>query len=75
LRKWFQDRGVLPWRRDALPLLCAGGEIVAIADLSCAEAFAAQPDEPSWCVCWTGRPRVTEDEMLAYNWPEHPPID
>jgi len=75
LRKWFQDRGVLPWRREALPLLCVADQIVAIADLSCAAEFAARPEEPSWCVRWHGRPPVTEAEVLALNWPEHPPID
>jgi tRNA(Ile)-lysidine synthase len=74
LRKWFQDQGVLPWRRDALPLLCCAGQIVAIADISCAAEFAAQPDEPSWCIRWHGRPPVTEADVLAFNWPEHPPI-
>jgi len=74
LRKWFQDHGVLPWRRDSIPLLCADGEIVAIADISCAAAYAARPDEPSWRVRWHGRPVVTEQEALALNWPEHPPI-
>ena len=74
LRKWFQEHGVLPWRRDALPLLCVDGRIVAIADISCAAEFAARPGEPSWCVRWRGRPTLTEQEVLAFNWPEHPPI-
>lgn len=74
LRKWFQDRGVLPWRRDVIPLLRAAGEIVAVADISCAAEFAAQPGEPSWRVCWHGRPPLTEAEVIAFNWPEHPPI-
>jgi tRNA(Ile)-lysidine synthase len=74
LRKWFQEHGVLPWRRDTLPLLCVGGRIIAIADISCAAEFAARPDEPSWCVRWRGRPALTEQEVLAFNWPEHPPI-
>jgi tRNA(Ile)-lysidine synthase len=74
LRKWFQDRGVLPWRRDAIPLLSAAGEIVAVADISCAAEFAARPGEPSWRVCWHGRPLLTEAEVIAFNWPEHPSI-
>ncbi len=36
--------------------------------------FAARPGEPSWCVRWRGRPALTEQEVLAFNWPEHPPI-
>jgi len=74
LRKWFQERGVLPWRRDAIPMLCSTRRIVAVADICCAAEFAAAADEPSWRVCWHGRPLLTEDETFAFNWPEHPPI-
>lgn len=75
LRKWFQDRGVLPWRRDSIPLLCHGDRIVAVADISCAAEYAAQPDEPSWHVAWRGRPMLTESEALAANWRCTPPFD
>lgn len=74
LRKWFQEQGVLPWRRAAIPLLCADGEIVAVGDLACAAAYAAQPGEPSWRIAWRGRPLVTEAEALAFNWRDHPPF-
>jgi hypothetical protein len=74
LRKWFQDRGVLPWRRDAIPVLRAGGRIVAVADIGCAAEFSAAADEPSWRVEWSGRPLLTEAEAVAFNWPEPPPI-
>ena len=33
LQHLCQSRGVLPWMRDALPLLFAGGTLVAIGDL------------------------------------------
>lgn len=75
LRKWFQDRGVLPWRRDAVPLLCAGDEIVAIADISSAAPYVARPDEPSWRIRWQGRPCLTDAEALAANWRGPPSID
>jgi tRNA(Ile)-lysidine synthase len=74
LRKWFQERGVLPWRRDAIPILRSAGQIVAVADICCTGEFAAAADEPSWRVCWHGRPLLTEGETFAFNWPEHPPI-
>lgn len=74
LRKWFQERGVLPWQRDAIPVLCDAQEIVAIGDLACAESLAARPGEPSWRVEWRGRPLLTEQEALAFNWRDHPPI-
>lgn len=69
LRKWLQERGVLPWQREALPLLEAGGEIVAIGDLAYGGALAAAPDEPSWVVDWTGRPVLTEAEAVAGGGP------
>jgi tRNA(Ile)-lysidine synthase len=74
LRKWLQEHGVLPWRRASLPLLAAEGEIAAIADLSCAESFAARPGEPSWRVVWHGRPALTEADVLSFNWHGDPPI-
>ncbi|MDH3441792.1 MAG: tRNA lysidine(34) synthetase TilS [Gammaproteobacteria bacterium] len=33
LKKLMQEHGVLPWMRDRLPLLYAGRELVAVADL------------------------------------------
>ena len=62
LRKWLQDRGVLPWRRASLPCLLSGGEVVAVADLACGGALAAAPGEPSWRVVWHDRPALTEAE-------------
>jgi len=65
VRKWLQEHGVLPWRRDALPFVHAGGEIVAIGDLACGGALAAAPGEPSWRVVWHDRPTLTEAEARA----------
>ncbi len=64
LRKWLQERGVLPWRRASLPVLCVGGDIVAVADLACSARFAAAPGEASWRVVWHGRPMLTEGEAV-----------
>jgi len=65
LRKWLQERGVLPWRRAALPCLCVGTEIVAIGDLAYGGGLAAAPGEPSWRVVWHHRPTLTEAEALS----------
>jgi tRNA(Ile)-lysidine synthase len=64
LRKWLQERGVLPWLRQRIPLVIAGGEIAAVADFAYGAAFRAGPDEPSWVVAWEGRPVLTENEAL-----------
>jgi tRNA(Ile)-lysidine synthase len=75
LRKWLQERGVLPWRRADLPILCdAAGQIVAIADLTVAANCAAAADKPAWRLAWQGRGVVTESDALALRWPVHPPI-
>jgi tRNA(Ile)-lysidine synthase len=74
LRKWLQERGVLPWRRHELPLLFVGDQLVAAADLGVAADFAARSDEPSWRIEWSGRDDVTFGDVLASNWPLHPPI-
>lgn len=65
LRKWLQERGVLPWRRATLPCILSGGEIVAIGDLACGGALAAAPDEPSWRIVWHDRPLLVEAEAAA----------
>jgi tRNA(Ile)-lysidine synthase len=65
LRKWLQDRGVLPWRRATLPCICSGGQVVAIGDLAYGGALAAAAGEPSWRVVWHGRPTLTEAEARA----------
>jgi len=64
LRKWLQERGVLPWLRQRVPLVIAHGEIAAIGDLAYGHGFNAQPGEPSWVVAWQGRPVLTEQEAL-----------
>jgi len=74
LRKWFQERNVLPWRRDDVPLVLAEGALVAIADLACDAEFAAAPDEPSWRVAWHGRGDVTESDALSFKWRGDPSI-
>jgi tRNA(Ile)-lysidine synthase len=65
LRKWLQERGVLPWQRRRLPCLVAGGEIVAVGDLAYGGSMAAAPGEPAWRVVWHGRPPLTATEAAA----------
>jgi tRNA(Ile)-lysidine synthase len=74
LRKWLQEHEVLPWRREALPLFCADGQLLAVADLGVAAEFAAAPGEPSWQIIWHGRGAVTAADALAGKWPAGPLI-
>jgi len=65
LRKWLQERGVVPWQRAAIPLVLVGEQVVAVADIAVASDFAATPDEPSWRLDWTQRPLLFEWEFLG----------
>jgi tRNA(Ile)-lysidine synthase len=55
LKKLLQEQGVVPWMRDRLPLLYAGEQLVAVADLwTAAEAVT----KPGVAVRWIGRPAL-----------------
>jgi len=51
-----QSQGVLPWMRDALPLVFAGGELIAVADLWVDARWCAAPDAPGLKVAWNNAP-------------------
>jgi tRNA(Ile)-lysidine synthase len=55
LKKLLQDEGVVPWMRGRLPLVFAGGELVAVADLWVAAGAASAPGTR---VHWDGRPEL-----------------
>jgi tRNA(Ile)-lysidine synthase len=65
LRKWLQQRGVVPWQRTTIPLVRAADRVAAVGDLAYASEFAAAADEPSWQLVWTERPRIFADEFLS----------
>jgi tRNA(Ile)-lysidine synthase len=65
LRKWLQERGVVPWQRSAIPLVMVGGQVAAVGHIAVASDFAAKPGEPSWQLDWTQRPLLFESEFLA----------
>jgi tRNA(Ile)-lysidine synthase len=65
LRKWLQERGVVPWQRAAIPLLMAEGRVLAVGDLAYADEYAAGKDEESWRLVWTGRPALHETDFLC----------
>jgi tRNA(Ile)-lysidine synthase len=55
LKKLLQEEGVVPWMRERLPLLYAGGELVAVADLWLASSAASAPGV---AVRWINRPPI-----------------
>jgi tRNA(Ile)-lysidine synthase len=52
LKNLFQERGVPPWRRDRLPLVYCGEEIVSVPGVADACEFVAEPDERGLIVSW-----------------------
>jgi tRNA(Ile)-lysidine synthase len=55
LKKLLQEAGIVPWMRDRIPLLYAGGELVTVADLWLAADAASQPGV---AVRWENRPSI-----------------
>jgi tRNA(Ile)-lysidine synthase len=51
-----QSQGVLPWMRDALPLVFAGDELIAVADLWLEARWCAAPDAPGLKITWNDAP-------------------
>lgn len=55
LKKLLQEKGVVPWMRERLPLLYAGDDLVAVADLWIA---AGATSEPGVGIHWRNRPAL-----------------
>jgi tRNA(Ile)-lysidine synthase len=54
LKLLLQERGVVPWMRAQLPLLHAGGQLVAVADLWLADEALAPAGQPGFRPEWEG---------------------
>jgi tRNA(Ile)-lysidine synthase len=53
-----QAYGVLPWMRDALPLVFAADALIAIGDLWLDARWCAPAGQPGLAIAWTGAPIV-----------------
>jgi tRNA(Ile)-lysidine synthase len=53
-----QSQGVLPWMRDALPLVFAGDALIAVADLWMDARWCVAPLEPGFAAVWEGGPII-----------------
>ncbi len=53
-----QSRGVLPWMRDALPMLYAGDALIAIGDLWLDARWCVAPQAPGVGFVWAGAPML-----------------
>jgi tRNA(Ile)-lysidine synthase len=54
-----QSHGVLPWLRDALPLVYAGDELIAVGDLWTDARWSAAPGSPGLAIAWNHGPWLT----------------
>jgi tRNA(Ile)-lysidine synthase len=59
LRHLCQALGVLPWMRDALPLVFVGDELIAVADLWLDARWCSPKDAPGLGIAWNNAPLVT----------------
>jgi tRNA(Ile)-lysidine synthase len=59
LQHLCQSFGVLPWMRDALPLVFAGNALIAVGNLWTAGDWCAAADAPGLQVAWNNAPLVT----------------
>jgi tRNA(Ile)-lysidine synthase len=53
-----QSQGVLPWMRDALPLVFAGEALIAVADLWLDAQWCAAPGKPGLGIIWEHSPII-----------------
>jgi tRNA(Ile)-lysidine synthase len=58
LKKLLQERGVVPWMRERIPLLYADDTLVAVAGFWVAAGFAAAGTEAGLRVRWDGHPAL-----------------
>jgi tRNA(Ile)-lysidine synthase len=53
-----QSQGVLPWMREALPLVFAGDDLIAVADLWLDARWCAGAGEAGFAVNWRQAPII-----------------
>lgn len=52
LKALLQERGVVPWMRERIPLVFLGGQLAAVGDLWLCEEFSAAPGQEGVELCW-----------------------
>lgn len=52
LKNLFQERGILPWYRDRIPLLYIGERLCAAPGIGISAEMAALAGEPAWQLRW-----------------------
>jgi len=52
LKNLLQESGIVPWMRSHIPLIYAGEDLVAVANIWVNQDFAAADNEPGFAVAW-----------------------
>ena len=60
VKKLFQERNVLPWFRNSVPLIYINDELAMIPGLCIDKKYRAAKDESSWQITWTGFDKVVQ---------------
>jgi tRNA(Ile)-lysidine synthase len=59
LQHLCQSLGVVPWMRDALPLIYAGNDLIAVGDLWQDARWCVAAGAPGFGCDWHGAPLLT----------------
>ncbi len=54
LKQLFQEKGVMPWRRERVPLVYIENQLAAVPGICVASEFMAKGKEASFIIRWTG---------------------
>ncbi|MBL1142359.1 MAG: tRNA lysidine(34) synthetase TilS [Proteobacteria bacterium] len=60
VKQLFQERSVLPWLRDRIPLIYIDDKLIAIPGFCIDERYLAAQDDQSWDIVWSGFDKVIQ---------------
>lgn len=60
VKQLFQEKGVLPWHRDRIPLIYIDDQLALIPGICVDEKFCAKENEAAWDIRWSGLDKVIQ---------------
>lgn len=60
VKQLFQEKGVLPWYRNQIPLIYINDELAVIPGFCVDKKYSAEKDELSWDIKWSGYDKVVQ---------------
>ncbi len=54
LKQLYQEKGVIPWQRDRVPLIFIDNQLAVVPGVCVASEFMATGEEASFIITWTG---------------------